>query len=199
MSRFDGRLRIVMEGIVNHRVVLAACVISTALHPITARAQAPVPSSPVTTFPDLRGVLVPGAWVHVVERSGEVKIGKLRVLTPAGLTIVVDGESTDLAAGDIKEVRTESPAVGWWTTLAGAAAGFAVGYKIGGGSGPDNYGPVVGLVGTAVGAGVGAAVHLLTFKTTPVFREPKSHQSIKVVVAPVWTGARRGLFGAIRF
>jgi hypothetical protein len=171
---------------------------STPPGPPAAQSQAAVGArAPVTSLGALSSRVKPSDRIYVRRTSGEEIVGRFSRASDVSLTLEVAGQTRELLATDVQQVRRRGgnrvKRGMLFGFLAGAAVGTAAGWdaEVDG----DRITVVVagmgGVVGLVWGAVIGAFVHerpLVYRATAPTVR-----------VVPVFTPSRAGVTLAVRF
>ena len=156
-----------------------------------------------TSFEQLMVLVEPDDTVTLRDFNGNQTRGRIALVTPSSLRLVVDGAARDLTPADVLEIRQrrgDSLANG---AIIGAVAGAGFGLV---GSiivcvEEENCAAwVAGLMTSyaALGAGVGVGVDALIRREQTVFRAP-ARPAARIRVAPIVTKGRRGIGISLRF
>ena len=136
---------------------------------------------PAQTFEGMASFLKPGDRVTVIEKTGTKVTGKIVILSPSSVTLVVDGQPREFGADTVRQVDR------WHhSALKGFAIGMAVGAGLGviaaatddssSNSGSDAGGALIGLasMGGLYGSLIGACIP----GRTTVFSAPAGLPSV---------------------
>ncbi|HSL22969.1 MAG TPA: hypothetical protein VK886_15665 [Vicinamibacterales bacterium] len=177
---------------------LTALVIAAAgLLPATAHAQ-PVARS----FEELRGRLLLGETVNVIDREGQTTRGRLVQLTARDLIVETDTGDQTMEAREVVQVRARRSDSLLNGALIGAAAlvvpgAITVAVDESGCRRADSCAGAV-AIWLAMGASIGVGIDALVKGDVTVMKVP-SGGSRAIALAPVLGQRRRGVLCAIRF
>jgi hypothetical protein len=150
------------------------------------------------SFDQLRVLVKAGDTITITDNAGAATRGRLTDLSPASLSVMVDGRPRTMAAGDISTIsqrRSDSLANGaGWGLGIGAVLGLAVGIALERSYDEDADGALAvtgAITYGAIGAGMGAGIDALIKSPMVIFARPRTSAS-RLSVAPL-VGRKTGV------
>ena len=149
------------------------------------------------SFEQLQSLVGPGDRVTVTDRTGQGLTGSITSLSPASLTLLVEGSQRVFDEADISDMRQRRPD----SLIDGAVYGLGIGLGYGwmtldGGGGSDDAGGI--LAGMSVlGAGLGVVIDAMIQGRRVIYRSSGSAR--RLTVSPLVARGRRGVAVSLGF